>query len=125
MGVKQLESPCWKPCAPGEAPGSGGRHWDRREVADDYAEPGATALPFPAPCWTVVCDGIPGEPCGETMDDEDECWIVHLESPGDAPGSAENNGWEIDSDGTVHCYQCIEALAEVARTFSPEEGADR
>jgi hypothetical protein len=122
MPVKQMEQPCWKPCAPGEKPNNDGMHWDAAERAAEYADPGETVLPFPAPCYAVICDGRPGQPCGETLEDSEEGWIVHLEDPEGAQDQAENNGWEVTSDGKVQCRDCIdEALAKVASTFTEQE----
>lgn len=120
MPVKQLETPCWKPCAPGKTPDNEGPHWDKREVAADYADPGDTVLPFPAPCWEVTCDGANGEPCGETLEDSEEGWIIHLTAPEDADWQVEANGWEIDAAGKVQCQDCIdEALAEATSKQEP------
>ena len=108
MTVKQLENPCWKPCAPGENPSDEGLHWDSHDGAAEYADPGDTVLPFPAPCWVAVCDGLPGKPCGEELDNLDEGWTVHAVNSADLGNEATREGWEIGSDGTVRCHQCVD-----------------
>ena len=107
MPVKQLEAPCWKPCAPGEKPTQEGLHWDTKDRAAEYADPGDTVLPLAEPCWEVVCDGLPGQPCGEHLEDTGEGWTVHT-NPADAANDAGREGWEIGDDGTVNCAQCID-----------------
>lgn len=115
MPVKQLETPCWKPCAPGQTPQHEGPHWSTEALAAEQADPGDTVLPFPAPCWVAVCDGLPGEPCGEELENVDDGWTVHEGNPADLGNVATAEGWEAGPDGTMRCSQCRdEALGESA-----------
>lgn len=107
MPVRQLDAPCWKPCGPGEKPDDRqGPHFTAEQAAE-YADPGETPVPFPSPCWTVVCDGLDGAPCGVMLEDEDEGWFVHLGSPAERPSGPGFSRWSLSADGRVRCPDCV------------------
>jgi hypothetical protein len=112
MPIKQLEAPCWQPCGPAAKPDDGGQHWATSGGAAECADPGDTMQAFAEPCWTVACDGNPGDPCGGELESIGECWTVHALNAADLGNFAELEGWEVSKDGIFRCAECVEALAE-------------
>lgn len=107
MTIRQLESPCWKPCAPGEKPTGDGVHWLTRESAAGQADPGDVVLALPHPCWVATCDGLPGAACGVELENLDEGWTVHGDDPAQLNDAASREGWETGAEGDARCAECI------------------
>ena len=97
MAVKQQETACWVLPAEPE-----GQHFD---------EPDEGRERLPSPCLLAVCDGRPGEPCGEYLGNDEFAWL-HFDSPDDARECAPTEGWRITADGVVTCPQDLEEEAD-------------
>jgi hypothetical protein len=114
MTMKQLETPCWKLCAPGEKPSTEGQHWATRERAAEAASRGEVPQPFPSPCWIATCDGT-DLPCGAELESCDEGWTVHAANPADLANAADYEGWETGPDGAVRCAECVDDMVKAAQ----------
>jgi hypothetical protein len=108
MPVKQLDNPCWQPCAAGAKPAEDGQHWLTREDAARDADPDDTAQQFADPCWEATCDGTTGLPCGVALEDMEEGWTIHAPNAADLLGFASREGWEVAPDGTLQCAECVD-----------------
>jgi hypothetical protein len=109
MPIKQLEAPCWQPCAPGAKPDGAGQHWATSGGAAEHADPGDTMQSFAEPCWTATCDG---PECGAELEDCEEGWTIHALSAADLGDFAEAEGWEIGEDGLFRCAECVSELLD-------------
>jgi hypothetical protein len=118
MPVKQLDAPCWYATYPGGEDYQNSVHYDfeaearkaAAEITDEDALRQVTVGSYPEPCLTAVCDGKPGEPCGEVLGSDEFAWL-HFDSPEAGREFAETEGWRITADGVVTCPQDLEEEA--------------
>ena len=53
-------------------------------------------------CYSMVCDA-----CRRPLEDRDNDFVPHFDTPADATDYAQILGWQLDIDGTTYCHRCV------------------
>jgi len=107
MAVEQLPGACWYPHGDdfeGDAhyPTEARAREAERNLREGDPLIEVTVLPFPAPCWTVTCDGG----CEVDLEDGEYEWTLHLESRTEAEQVAGSYDWTVTADSRAFCDSC-------------------
>lgn len=121
MPVTQLARPCWTlqtvERTDVEVP-----HWDTEQEAqaaisdyfpaEDYPADSVKVVGYPAPCWTVTCDGLD---CGEQADNDDFGWHIHFETRLEAEQYVTGDGWMLTTNGEAFCPDDVAEIEAASR----------
>ena len=124
MTIHQLKDPCWELHPP--LPGYDREcHYDTkaearkalREALDEDigVNPATRPRQLPGRCWVIQCDGE----CEQHIDEEDECYISHCETPALAGEVVAAWRWKTTGD-LVFCETDAPETAELP-PLSPAE----
>jgi hypothetical protein len=121
MPVTQLTKRCWTlqtvERTDVEVP-----HWDTEQEAqaalsdyfpaEDFPACTVKATGYPAPCWTVTCDG---QDCGGQADNDDYGWHIHFESRLEAERYVTREGWMLTTNGEALCPDDVAEIEAASR----------